>query len=102
MSTGNGFFGKHWDSKVVSAVFISMNIKLLTEDGENAVVEFEITENAGAEDRCFGISATMTIDGSIAERSAVEERFFTRDEAEKTVAMLCKYQVTPCTLCDVL
>ena len=45
-----------------------MNIKLLTEDGENAVVEFEITENADAEDRCFGISATMTIDGSIAER----------------------------------
>lgn len=79
-----------------------MNIKLLTEDGENAVVEFEITENADAKDRCFGISATMTIDGSIAERSAVEERFFTRDEAEKTVAMLCKYQVTPCTLCDVL
>ena len=79
-----------------------MNIKLLTEDGENAEIVFDITENADAEDRRFGISAVMTIDGAIAESSSAKERFFTRVEAEKTVAMLCKYKVTPCTLCDVL
>lgn len=79
-----------------------MNIKLLTEDGETAEVKFDITENTDAEDRCFGISAVMTINGIIAESSSAEERFFTRTEAERTVAMLCKYKVTPCTLCDVL
>lgn len=79
-----------------------MNFKLLTEDGAKAEVKFDITENAAAEDRRFGISAAMTIDGSVVEHSTAEERFFTRTEAEKTVAMLCKYKVTPCTLCDVL
>lgn len=78
-----------------------MKIDIMTEDGEIAQLCFSITENA-ADERRFGISADMYIGNDLVEHSSADDRFFTFEEAEKTVDMLCSYEVTPCTLCDVL
>lgn len=78
-----------------------MKIEIITEDGDTAQLCFSITENT-ADERRFGISADMYIGNDLVEHSSADNRFFTFEEAEKTVDMLCRYEVTPCTVCDVL
>ncbi|MBR5152345.1 MAG: hypothetical protein IKW60_02315 [Clostridia bacterium] len=64
-------------------------------------VAFSLLHTEG-EFRTYGIQATMYRDGQVEEHASVTERFITREEAEATVAMLCKYQVLPCTLKDIV
>lgn len=78
-----------------------MKIEILTEDGDKAQLCFSITENT-ADERRFGISADMYIGNVLVEHSSANDRFFTFEEAEKTIDMLCRYKVTPCTMYDVL
>lgn len=79
-----------------------MTFNIITEQGEKAQVTFMVTETPDAEDQTYGICGTMTILGNIVEESTAAERFFTKQEAEKTIEMLCKYEVTPITLCEVI
>lgn len=72
-----------------------------TEDSKSAVVRFSITENKG-ENRPFGISAEIDTGDGETEKYTAECRFFTYEEAEKTMEMLCENGVTPCTLCDII
>ncbi len=71
------------------------------EDGECFQVCFEILEDTEGVRR-FGIRAEIFRQGVFRERAEAVNRFLTRKEAEKTVEMLCLFQVTPCTLCDVI
>ena len=45
---------------------------------------------------------TIYADGKQIETTKARNRFFTRTEAEENIKMLCKFQVTPCTLRDVI
>ncbi len=72
-----------------------------SEEGETYRVGFRILEKDGAARR-YGIRAELFREGILLEETEVSERFFTREEAEQTVDMLCRFQVTPCTLCDIV
>jgi len=71
------------------------------EEGAFHSVEFSLLQDEG-EIRTYGIQAQMKKDGVEEESASVKERFITREEAEATIQMLCKYQVMPCTLKDVI
>ncbi len=71
------------------------------EDGEVCRVEFELLDS-GESLRRYGIRARLFREGSLAETAEATERFMTREEAEQTAKMLCRFQVTPCTLCDIV
>lgn len=64
-------------------------------------VQFEVL-NDGESHRPYGIGATIYADGKRIETTEARNRFFTRAEAEENIKMLCKFQVTPCTLRDVI
>lgn len=70
-------------------------------DGERHTVEFEAIR-ADAEFRTYGIRAVMHQCGRIEESAEVSERFITPEETRATIDMLCKCQVMPCTLRDVI
>ncbi len=71
------------------------------EDGVNYQVTFRLLEKSGTE-RCYGIRAEIFGDKKNPEVAEATERFFTKEEAEKTIEMLCEFGVTPCTLCDII
>lgn len=73
---------------------------LVLENGKTATVTFSVTKDVTA-DKPFGISAVIQSPGGI-EKSIASCRFFTYAEAAETAQYLCKHQVTPCTLCDIL
>ncbi len=74
-----------------------------TEKGDEAEVVFDIIKSdSSLNGKIYGISATITVNGVETETRTVSDKFFTRDEAAENIKMLCKYQVTPCTLADVL
>ncbi len=64
-------------------------------------VQFEVLNDGGSR-RPYGIGATIYTDGKRIETTEARNRFFTRAEAEENIKMLCKFQVTPCTLRDVI
>lgn len=64
-------------------------------------VQFEVLEDGGNR-RPYGIGATIYADGKQIETTKARNRFFTRTEAEENIKMLCKFQVTPCTLRDII
>lgn len=76
--------------------------RFITEDGEEATVKFGITENvADQSGKVYGISAELNV-ANIVENAEAKNRFYTYEEARLTIDMLCRHQVTPCTLCDVI
>lgn len=64
-------------------------------------VQFEVLNDGGSH-RPYGIGATIYTDGKRIETTEARNRFFTRAEAEENIKMLCEFQVTPCTLRDVI
>lgn len=74
-----------------------MNVSFNDEDGNLLTVEYLITENTG-NNKPYGISAKI-VGGGYSEARC---RFFTLCEAERTLEMLAKMQVTPCTLCEII
>ena len=74
-----------------------------TEKGDEAEVVFDIIKSSDyLTKKIYGISATISVDGIVTETKTVSDKFFTFDEAKECIKMLCRYQVTPCTLTDVL
>lgn len=71
------------------------------EEGESYRVSFGLLETAGKVRR-YGIRAEISGGGKKGEAAEAKERFITKDEAEETMEMLCRFQVTPCTLCDII
>ena len=71
-------------------------------EGEENTVTFEIVET-DSEYRRYGISTRqINQSGQIVDSAVAKERFITKAEAEAVTEMLCKCQVMPCTLCDVI
>ncbi len=73
---------------------------LTLESGKSAKIDFFVITDHSAE-RPYGIGAKMLTDKGYEEEYA-KHRFFTYEEAVKTAEFLCRHQVTPCALCDVL
>lgn len=73
---------------------------LVLENGKTATITFSVTNDETA-DKPFGIAAIIHSPDEI-EESVANCRFFTYDEAVETIRYLCKHQVTPCALCDIL
>ena len=73
----------------------------LDEEGAQYRVEFEIVESK-EKLRRYGIRAMLLRDGTIRDEALAKERFLTRCEAEQAIKMLCRFQVTPCTLCQII
>ena len=73
---------------------------LTLESGISAKIDFFVITDHSAE-RPYGIGAKICTNAGCEEAYA-EHKFFTYDEAVKAAEYLCKHQVTPCTLCDVL
>ena len=71
------------------------------EDGVRYRVIFEVLEAARGERR-YGIRAKIFQDEILVDQAEAQNRFFTREEAMKAVSALCRFQVTPCTLCDII
>ena len=74
--------------------------EIKTENEKTAKVELCITQREGRE-RPYGIYAVIS-DGITRDEAYANERFFTHAEAEAAVRMLCRGEVTPCTLCDII
>lgn len=74
------------------------SFKLVCEDGKEIIVEFTVVRDAAAE-KPYGISASISGSG---ENSVAAQRFYTYAEAVASIDMLCRHQVTPCVLCDVI
>ncbi len=72
-----------------------------SEEGESYQVRFEILEDRKAT-RPYGIRAEIFREGILVEGADAPERFLTRAEVNETIEMLCRFQVTPCTLCDII
>lgn len=80
---------------------MSASYILKTESGSSATVSFSVTENKN-EEKPYGICAVLKGDDGRSDTVCADSRFITYDEAQKTIELLCKHQVTPCTLCDIL
>ncbi|MGN1092956.1 MAG: DUF6514 family protein [Monoglobaceae bacterium] len=75
------------------------NFKFTTEYGDENTVKFTILKNEGAE-KPYGISAVVCETGE--KPTVAAERYFTYAEAIAVIDMLCRHQVMPCTLCDII
>ncbi len=75
------------------------SFKLITEDKQEIVVDFSIVKEDNVE-KPYGIYSCIR--GSRDDSAIAEERFFTYAEAIAAVDMLCRNEVTPCTLCDII
>lgn len=74
---------------------------LTGEDGQNYQITFTVIHTED-ECRCYGIRACMETGGEVIRQEEETARFITLAEAEAVVKMLCRYQVMPCSLHDVL
>ncbi len=72
---------------------------IITEDGDEITVDFSIVKDENAE-RPYGIYSCIR--GDREDSSLAEQRFYTYGEALAIVDMLCRNEVTPCTLCDII
>lgn len=73
----------------------------VTEEEREAVVEYKVTESTDS-DRSYGIAAEVKSEGETLEYEEVGNIFFTYEEAERVTDILCRYEVTPCALRDVI
>ncbi len=80
---------------------MSASYILKTESGNSVAVSFSVTKNNN-EEKPYGICAILEGDDGQSDKACADCRFITYDEAQKTIELLCKHQVTPCTLCDIL
>lgn len=71
------------------------------EEQETCHVEFELLETEESIWR-YGIRAKLFRNGELAETSEVTERYLTKEEAKEMMKVLCQFQVTPCTLQDIV
>ncbi len=71
------------------------------EEKEWCRVRFEVLKSE-SQPRPYGIGGEIWRGESCVERAEATNRFLTREEAEQTMEMLCRFQVTPCTLCDII
>lgn len=71
------------------------------EEGRTLRVEFC---SAVTEDRVrpYGICGRLYQGDQLLEERETGGRFLTEEETCRTIEMLCHFQVTPCTLCEVL
>ncbi len=77
--------------------------QVVTEDEKTLEVKLQIIKNEFSPNgRQYGILATLISNGITAESETAENKFFTYEEAVKVIDMLRRYQVTPCTLKDIL
>lgn len=74
---------------------------LETESGVSAEVTFSVTENNDST-KPYGVYASLTTKDGKSDEAYAACRFFTYEEAQKAIELLCKHQVTPCTLCDII
>ncbi len=70
-------------------------------DGRENTVEFEAVQDR-AYCRQFGVRAQLSRAGKVLETAEAGARFITPEETSAVMDMLCEFQVTPCTLCDVI
>ena len=70
-------------------------------DGRENTVEFEAVKT-GEGCRRFGVRAQLSQSGTVLETAEAGARFITPEETAAVLDMLCEFQVTPCTLCDVI
>ena len=75
------------------------NYSVIFEDGTEVSIAFDITKEDGCI-RPYGITAVNM--GDRTDFARVDKIFFTYAEAEKCIGELIRYQVTPCTLCDIM
>ena len=75
------------------------SFSIITENGDEITVDFSIIKDENTE-KPYGIYSCVRSDR---EDSAIAaHRFYTYGEALSVVDMLCRYEVTPCTLCDII
>ncbi len=72
---------------------------VFTENGDEITVDFSIVKDEKAE-RPYGIYSYVR--GNREDSALAEQRFYTYGEAVAVVDMLCRNEVTPCTLCDII
>ncbi|MBE5040122.1 DUF6514 family protein [Ructibacterium gallinarum] len=70
-------------------------------EGIQYTVKLEMIHD-GNEFYPYGIRASIFQNDSLTESAEAKARFLTPDEAQAAMEMLCRFQVTPCTLCDVI
>ena len=75
------------------------NFKFTTECGSENTVEFSVVKDEDAE-MPYGISAKICETGE--KPTVAHQRYFTYAEAIAVIDMLCRHQVMPCTLCDII
>ncbi len=75
------------------------SFSIITEDNEEITVDFSIVKEENAE-RPYGIYACIRDNEE--EFSVAKQRFYTYGEALAVVDMLCRNEVTPCALCDII
>lgn len=80
---------------------MKMNYEFTDEEGRCQTVELQMI-CTGDGIRRYGVEARLIHNEEVLETEAAEERFLTEEEAAETMKMLCDFQVTPCTLCDVI
>lgn len=75
------------------------SFRIVTEDREELFVDFTIIKEDNVQ-KPYGIYACIRGDKN--DSAFAKRRFFTYAEAIATVDMLCRYEVTPCTLCEII
>ncbi len=80
---------------------MSASFTFETEDGGCATVSFSVTKDKGAI-KPYGICASIVSDHSQPDRTYAACRYFTYEEACRTIDYLCINHVMPCTLCDII
>lgn len=75
------------------------SFKFSAEDGNEYTVEFSVIKDEDDE-MPYGISAKMIKFGE--DVVSAPRRYFTYAEAIAVIDRLCRHQVMPCTLCDII
>lgn len=76
---------------------------IANEYGETLAVSYEVV--CGEENEIgmkYGISAMLTVDGEEKDRYITGQRFFTYTEAKLMAEVMCRHNVLPCTIADIL
>ena len=80
---------------------MSISYEITDEEGRGQTIELQ-TVCAKDGIRRYGVEARLIHNDEVVEKEIARERFITKEEAEETIKMLRDFQVTPCTLCDVI
>ena len=76
---------------------------ICTEDGKEARVVYTVVEDEANEiGMRYGITAVMEIDGKKTDEYRTKQSFFTYTEAERMSEAMCRHNVMPCTLVDIM